>query len=367
MSPANPQSRRDFLRGGTAKKTAEKSDAAAPVRRPPGEEPATTVDPTARPYLTKVGRRAMACEFQVYFNAGQFADAEVAAIEALDVVEAIEAQLTVYREESELSRLNRQAGRESVSIADNLYELIERCVDLFHQTDAAFDITSGPLSKIWGFARREGRVPEAKEIATAREHIGSHLVELDANGPSVRFLDPQVEINLGGIGKGYALDEAAECLAAGGVDDYLLHGGKSSVLARGRHLEHPHGWSVGLVHPLNPKQRIAEIALIDQALSTSGSGTQFIRHQGRRLGHILDPRTGWPAEGVLSATVVCDSAAEADALSTALFVLGPEKAKEFCDRRPDVQAVLIVSGEREGTIRIEPLNIDPQRWALLDS
>lgn len=362
MSPRDPTSRRDFLRGRVARRDTPESPGPTSI----GDTVSDATDPTNRPYLMSVGRRAMACQFQAYFNAGQYEQAEEAAIAALDLVERIESQLTIYREESELSRVNREAGDDPVEVETNLFELLERSFDLTEQTGGAFDITAGPLSQVWGFARGEGRVPSKSELATALEHVGRRLVRLDDEPQSVQFLAPEVEINLGGIGKGYALDEAAESLEDNGVADFLLHGGQSSVIARGRNAERDRGWLVGLVHPLDPKRRLAEITLVDRALSTSGSGTQFIRHQGRRLGHILDPRTGWPAEGVLSATVVTESAAEADALSTALFVLGIDGARDFCRTRTDVSAVLIVPGDRDGTVAMEAFNMANDDWMRLE-
>lgn len=363
MSPSEPRSRRDFLRG----RTARGGDSAAKSKQNlSGDNQDASTDPTTRPYLMTVSRRAMACEFQAYFNAGQYAQAEEAALAAFDLVEQIESQLTIYRPESELSQLNRHAGDDPVSVELNLFELLQRSFEIGAQTDEAFDITAGPLSKVWGFARREGRVPEASELSAALAHIGRPLVQLDGQQQTVHYLDPQVEINLGGIGKGYALDAAVESLESDGLSDVLLHGGKSSVVARGSNADLERGWVVGLVHPLNPKQRLAEVTLIDKALSTSGSGTQSITHQGRRLGHILDPRTGWPAEGVLSATVVTASAAEADALSTALFVMGVDRAREFCQSRPEVQVALMVPDERQGAVRMESFNLAADDWKFLD-
>ncbi len=138
-----------------------------------------------------------------------------------------------------------------------------------------------------------------------------------------------------------------------GVGDYLLHGGRSSVLARG---DCPGGgkpgWTIGVPHPLRPGERLTEITLVNQALGTSGSGTQFFEHAGRRYGHLLDPRTGWPAEGIFSATAIAPTAAEADALSTAFYVMGPEKVGRFCAERSDVAAVLVCAGDREEGVQV---------------
>jgi thiamine biosynthesis lipoprotein len=177
----------------------------------------------------------------------------------------------------------------------------------------------------------------------------------------VRFLRPGVEINPGAIGKGWAIDRAVESLAAAGVASVLVHGGQSSVRARGTQgpaVEGRHGWRVGLRHPLRPGRRLATITLDDRALGTSGSGTQFFIDRGRRVGHILDPRTGLPAEGVISATVLAESAADADALATALYVLGPAGLpKAIVDKAwRDTAALLKTPDVRE---RFASLGADP--------
>ena len=168
------------------------------------------------------------------------------------------------------------------------------------------------------------------------------------DGAQLRFLQAGIEINLGSIGKGYALDRAGELLAECGVDDYLLHGGNSSVLARGAHAElgADGGWSVGVRDPLHPARRLGQLRVRDRALATSGSGTQFFVHHGKRYGHMLDPRTGQPAEGVLSATVLAPTAAEADALSTAFYVMGPEQTAAYCDQHPEIAALMFCPGTR---------------------
>jgi thiamine biosynthesis lipoprotein len=169
-------------------------------------------------------------------------------------------------------------------------------------------------------------------------------------------------VNFNGIGKGYALDRMAELLALHSVDEYLLHGGKSSVLARGNQPGHgTRGWTVGLRHPLRPAERLADFCLRDQSLSTSGSGTQFFIRRGQRYGHILDPRTGWPAEGLYSATVIAPTAAEADALSTAFYVMGPEEVEKYCAAHPEISVLLVASAEREAEVRLFEFNLDKQR------
>jgi len=345
--------RRDFLKGKSAAdamadlaQSAVGDDRAGPR---PGE-------PAAPSYLLRIARRAMACEFEVFLEAGKYANGTEAALEALDLVEALEAQLSVFREDSEISRLNRAAAQGPQEVEPRLFGLLELACRLHAETQGTFDVTSAPLSKAWGFSRRAGTIPTPQQLAEAMERVGSHLVELDSKQRTVWFRQPGVELNLGSIGKGYALDRAAESLAAAGIGDFLLHGGQSSVLARGSKCEasgdtsdgRVGGWTVGLRHPLRKGTRLAEIRLRNRALATSGSGQQYFRHQGRRYGHILDPRTGQPAEGVFSATVLAPTAAVADALSTAFYVMGAEAALEYCHGRPEI-ATLVVCRARRGT------------------
>jgi thiamine biosynthesis lipoprotein len=162
----------------------------------------------------------------------------------------------------------------------------------------------------------------------------------------VRYLRPGLEINLGSIGKGYALDRAAAIVRGRrNLPGALLHGGHSSVYAIGIEPGDERGWAVGLGHPWEPGRRIALLRLRDRALGTSAATFRHLEHDGRRLGHILDPRSGWPAEGVALASAVAPSAAEADALATAFYILGAEKTRAYCDAHPDVGAVLLLEGQ----------------------
>jgi thiamine biosynthesis lipoprotein len=170
-------------------------------------------------------------------------------------------------------------------------------------------------------------------------------VLLDKAGNTVRYLREGLEINLGAIGKGYALDHAAaELSATWGRWPALLHGGHSSVYAIGSEPGSDQGWLVSLGHPHEPGRSFGALRLRDQAMGTSATTFQYLEHQGRCLGHILDPRIGWPAAGVSHATVVAPSAAEADALATAFFILGSKKAEAYCKEHLDVGVVVLAEG-----------------------
>ena len=307
----------------------------------------------------RVARRAMACLFEVIFNVGDYPQATEWAVEALDLVEQLEDRLTVYRESSELLRLNTAAGLGAASVAPDLMQLLLRSRELHTWTDGAVDVAAGRLVRAWGFLARQGRTPSEEVLAEAKAHSGMHLVECDAEASTVRFHRRGVELNLGSIGKGYAIDRAIELLRRRGAVDAFVHGGQSSVRASGhRHRSGgaQRGWPVGLRDPLRPGRRLATFHLVDAALGTSGSGTQFFVENGRRLGHILDPRSGRPADGVLSATVVASSAADADALATALYVLGEPGLRALAQSQ-GVRGLLVLPPREGGRLRVVRANL----------
>lgn len=356
-------SRREFLKGQAAIRTA--GDAIAAVID--GDDSGTTDVAPRAAYVLSVARRAMACPFEVRLNSSRQQNDTAAALAALDLIEQLEDQLTVYRPHSEVKELNRRAATEPVEVEPRLFALLELAGELHAASGGAFDITSGPLSHVWGFSRREGRLPSDAEISAARTNVGWEKVSLSRERREVRFAHEGVEINLNSIGKGYALDRAAELLAKSNVDDFIFHGGRSTLVARGGNAaEERGGWKAGLRHPLRPQLRIAEVTLREEALSTSGSATQFFRHRGRSYGHLLDPRTGWPAEGMHSATVIARTGAEADALSTAFYVMGASEVERFCERRPDIRALLVLQGETQGTVQIRVYNLSDSDWRTVD-
>jgi thiamine biosynthesis lipoprotein len=357
----SPATRRDFITGRAAVREAAQAldELTVPAPLPADCSPA---DDAAR-YLVQFSRRAMACEFALWLNAGQHADGAETALAALDLLEPLEQQLSVYRPDSEICEINRRATIEAVPVEARLFDLLKGCRGLWELTDGAFDITAGPLIDLWGFKYRSGRLPTRDEIAATLPKVGFQHVLLDDAQRTIKFMRPELELNLGGIGKGYALDHCRELLLEHGVDNFIFHGGNSSVLALGqRGGSTDGGWSVGVRHPLKPEQRLGELVLRNQALSTSGSGTQYFIHQGKRYGHMLDPRNGWPAEGVLSATAISSTATEAEALSTACYVLGPTAAAKLMERNPFYGAVLTCPGATPGSVDCHVLGNAGECW-----
>jgi thiamine biosynthesis lipoprotein len=304
-------------------------------------------------HWVKVHRTAMACRFEVTLPSEDARHVE-AARAALDEVDAIEDALTWFRDTSELSRVNRAAASGPVAIGPSLFALLSLCRELHAATGGAFDPASAALSRCWGFLDRHPRLPPVEEIEAARARSGLDKVTTDGLSRTVRFAVPGVELNLGAVGKGWALDRVAATLRVRGVSRALLAAGGSSHRGWGGET-----WALAL-RPGG--EDLGLLRLRDGALGTSAAAEQHLEAGGRRYGQVLDPRTGWPAEGVRSASVVASEAAVADALSTAFLVGGPELAGPFCASRPGTVALLVtdarprqilVFGRRDG-VAVEP-------------
>ncbi len=318
----------------------------------------------ASPYLEFV-RQAMATDFVLQLNMGEYANDKSAALDALDVVSRLERELSFFIPDSVVGELNRTAAGIPVFPDDPIYDLFRLCQTLYEQTHGAFDITAGRLWDIWGFSRRAGQVPAPEDIQTALETRGEGKLTFMDDVKGVARTDERTLINLGAIGKGYALDRAGRFLFDCGVTDFLFHGGASSVVAMGNRTDSV-GWEVGLHNPLRqtePKNRestrLETIRLHNQTLATSGSQTQFFRAGGKRYGHIIDPRTGYPASTMPNSPVVYSAtvdipvhnpdsaydyfaASKADALATAFYILGPSAAQEYCTNNQGVEIYFVL-------------------------
>lgn len=328
----SPNSRRDFLESLTPDVSGDSDDSSVSV--PTG---GSTV---------RVATRAMACEFSIIMNPGPH-ERVTAVGDVLELIHDIEGWLSIYKPNSEISLVNRDAAAEPVHVRRSLFDLLQTSKQLCRQTDGAFDIAAGAQIRLWQQCRSEQRIPTSAEFESVLQQSGSQHLQLDDKSSSVSFDVKGLQLDPGAIGKGYALDEAAAWLKKtdGGPDDFLVHGGHSSLIAWGVHTGQ-NGWPVGIGNPLFTKKRLGTVLLSNQAMSTSGSNIQFFRHEGRRYGHILDPRTAKPVEGMLSVTVFAESAAVADALSTAFFALGVENAQKCCDNLSDIGVILIPFPEK---------------------
>jgi FAD:protein FMN transferase len=304
--------------------------------------------PTRRPLETAghwihVHRPAMAGRVEITLPGEDGRHIE-AAREALDEVDRLETTLSVFRETSEVAEINRSAAAGAMHVGPDVLALLRRSQVVHAATDGAFDVTSMPLSRCWGFLRRAGRLPAVLEIEAAREVVGMPNVVVDEAARTVRFARPGVELSFNAIGKGYAVDCVAALLRRRGVGQALVSAGGSSLRAFGGGGE---GFAVDVRSARVAGRPLARLRLRDAALGTSGAGEQFFEVGGRRYGHVIDPRTGWPAEGLLSVSVVADEAALADALATAFLVGGAGLAERYCAAHPGTMALVTAEAQPE--------------------
>jgi thiamine biosynthesis lipoprotein len=285
----------------------------------------------------------MACRVEVTLSARDAA-AIPAAHAALDAAERVEQLLSVFRSDSDVSRLNRAAASGRAQVENEaLWHLLLRCRALHAATEGAFDITSTPLSRVWGFLERRPRRPSAESLQEALGRVGLSRVTFGEADRAVRFA-PDMAFNFGSIGKGFAVDRIADALRERGVGHALVSAGGSSVAALGGRGP---GWHVDVCSRRATRSPLARLRLRGCAMATSGSAEQFLEADGARYGHVLDPRTGQPAVGILSATAIADDAATADALATAFFVGGLTLARRYCHAHPRTLAILVADDGRE--------------------
>jgi thiamine biosynthesis lipoprotein len=294
-------------------------------------------------------RPAMGTSFEIYLYAPDRERASELFEVAFDEIERVEQALSNYRSSSELSRINANAADAPVITDPEVFALLERAFDYSRQSKGAFDVTVGKLMKAWGFFRSAGRYPSDEELAHARAQTGWQSVRLDNRTRSVYFLKRGIELDLGGIGKGYALDRVAALLREAGVKAALISSGSSSIYAIGAPPGKA-GWQVRIFDPLDRTRTLSTVSLKDQSLSTSGSYEKFFRLNGRTYCHIMDPRTGRPVEGMLQTTVITPEATDSDALSTAVFVMGPQQSARVLDKIAGAAAVFVT--DRTGGERI---------------
>ncbi|HWR49938.1 MAG TPA: FAD:protein FMN transferase [Bryobacteraceae bacterium] len=300
----------------------------------------------------------MACTFSLAFPT-RYRHAVDAGCAALDEIERLEEKLSVYRPDSDVSRINCEARERAVVADAEVFAVLEIADRISGATEGAFDIASGALSRAWGFYKGPKQVPVEQIRLAATAASGMRHVQLDAGTRTVRFLHPGVELNLGAIGKGYAIDRALALLASEwGPGAVLMHGGQSSIRAIGAPPGEPEGWLVAIGDPFRPGRAVASVRLRDRALGSSGADHQFFEYGGRRYGHILDPRTGVPALQLASATALAPTAAEADALSTAFFVLGVERTRQYIRTHSGISAVLVTKPRKDQRPAVIGLGLD---------
>jgi len=268
------------------------------------------------------------------------------AYRALRAFHRVDSLMSNWTDKSEVARINREAAGGVITVHPEVAEVVAFAQQVSAESGGAFDITVEPLVRLWGFLGGTPRKPAQREIDAALAKVGYQRVRVDAAKRTMRFAEAGVRIDLGGIAKGYGADAAAAVLRQAGLTDALVDL-SGNMVALGDAATHA-GWTIGIRDPSGALPYLARVELRDEAVATSGDYEQFVAADGRRYGHILDPRTGVSARGLASVTVVTGRAMAADAWATALFVLGPEQARRVAAEREDLAVVLIepASGAR---------------------
>ncbi len=278
-------------------------------------------------------RVSMACTYVVVAYTNQPKETAELLRQALDEVDRIDAFMSHYKKNSELSRINREAAFREVVVDRELFDFIDRCLEYSRISDGAFDITVGRLMKVWGFFDGVPRVPSQDTLQDAVAQTGYKHVILNKVDRTIRFARPGIELDLGGIGKGYAVDRAIALLKSHGVARALVNAGGSTIFGIGA----PPGkssWEVKI-------EGYGPVNLRDRALSVSGAYSKSFESNGIRYGHVLDPRTGWPVAGIEKVIVLASSGTEADALDNLLYVIGPEASRAFLKKHGGAEAFFV--------------------------
>jgi thiamine biosynthesis lipoprotein len=281
-----------------------------------------------QPELLRIDKTgdAMGAMYSIVLYGTDRSKMEAAADAAFDEVGRLDAMLSNYRAGSEWSAVNRHAAEAPLKVSPELFELLSACVAYSRQSEGAFDITVGPLMKVWGFYKGSGRLPGQAEVAAALPKVDYRHIHLDAAARSVWFDRRGVELDPGGIGKGYAVDRMVDVLRREGVQIALVAAADSSIYGMGAPPTEPKGWRVGIKDPRNARRTVAEVFLKDMSISTSGSSEKFFRAEGRIYAHIMDPRTGYPAQGSLSVSVIAPRTIDSEAWAKPYFINGRQWA-----------------------------------------
>lgn len=286
------------------------------------------------PNIRRFCHEAMATTFEVIIAHEDERFARQAAFAAFEEVDRLEAELSRFVPNSDVARINKLPVNQPLRLGLDTFECLKLSEKIYAQTEGAFDVTVGPLLECWRDKDKKPRTPSQEQLDTALQNVGTDLIYLDEDEHTITMLAGPVQVDLGGVGKGYTVDRMAEMLREWTVEAALISGGYSSVLA----LDAPEGtvgWPVTLSNPDDHKQILIRTNLKNRGLGSSGL------QQGR---HIIDPRSGQPVEGRRAAWSSAPDAGTADALSTAFMIMGPEQIEQYCTRYQEVKAVIVLQG-----------------------
>lgn len=255
-----------------------------------------------------------------------------------------------YTDESEVMKVNKYAGTKPVKVSNEMLELIDDSIVVSKITDGSFDITTGILSYIWGFENFSKKtnfvVPEKEKIEYALNLVGYEKILLDKKNKTVFLKQKGMRINLGGIAKGYAIKCAKEIIESYGIKKFLINFGGDIYV---KNTLDKNFWKIAIQHPRNKTKFLGILKLYTTSVATSGDYERYFFYNGKRYHHIFDPKTGYPADKTISVSIICDDPVLSDAISTAVFVAGFEKVKEFATK---VNFEYIICIEKNGKLKI---------------
>ena len=312
---------------------------------------------------------AMATRFEIVLHGEKESWLRSVAEEVLDEIEKLDSKLSLYNPASQIARVNRQAAVSPVKIDPLIFNLLQRCASLSQATKGAFDITMGPLIQCWGFMKGTGEQPSESAIQRSLELVGMQHVQLDPSDYTVGFDKEGVMLDLGAVGKGYALEVATEILQDYEVENAIIHGGTSTISAIGKPPEDD-AWNVAVLKPerdpafpyyvasddpasdLETEDILTLVPLVDQSLSVSAVWGKSFQTGSRTFGHVVDGRTGYPAKGHWMAGLVCDNTTDSDALSTAMLVDGMKAVQAIQSIHPTASWLLVNQGKSESDYEV---------------
>lgn len=286
---------------------------------------------------THAYRYLMGTSIDIEAYGGDLATRRAAIDRAFAAIAEIDRLMSNYRDDSELALVNRRAAIAAVPVSDPMFAVLDAAQRVSGDSGGAFDVTVGPLVRLWGFHDKRPHVPTLTELASIRQLIGYNNVVLTTAGHTVRFVQPGVELDLGGIAKGFAVEVAANALRDAGLSGLIDAGGNQYLLG---HPPSKTRWTVGIKNPEQVKNLLGTIDTEETSVSTSANSSNFFEADGRRYGHILDPHSLRPATSALSVTILSRDGTLADALSKAVFVLGPSAGLRLLASYPGTSAVV---------------------------
>lgn len=289
----------------------------------------------------------MGSDFEITVCAKTISEGEKAISLAIEEIRRIEALISSWKSTSETSKINSAAGLKEQQVSDELFELIDRSIKLSKLTDGAFDISYASLDEVWKFDGSMTQMPSGESIAKSISNVGYRNIELNYQNKTVFLKKKGMKIGFGAIGKGYAADMAKSLLISKGIESGLINA-SGDISSWGKK---PDGssWKVAITNPLDKTNSFGTFPIYNQAVVTSGNYEKFVNFNGKRYAHIIDPRTGYPATGILSVTIFAPRAELADALATAVFVMGAEVGIDRINQLKQVECILV---KEDGSIEL---------------